>query len=512
METKPSPEVNAVRRVPLPPLVLAYYGDDFTGSADVMEALANAGLPAVLFLEPPTPEMLARHPHARAVGVAGVSRSMTPAQMDAALPAAFDALGRLGAPLVHYKVCSTFDSSPAVGSIGRALELARERFSTIATPIVVGAPILGRYCAFGNVFARSGLESPVYRLDRHPTMSCHPTTPIHESDVRLLLARETTMRIGLADVSHVSGGATAARAEFDRASRDGAEAVVFDSVEPSHLPVVGQVVWDLAGEAAMAAVVPPSGAQAPLPLFVVGSSGVEYALTAHWIETGLLSPQPAPTSAQAVKQIVCVSGSCSPVTARQIEFALAHGFVDYPVDPSQLLAENSRDVVRDVVADATALLSAGVSVVLHTSRGPDDARIKRFAERRASGTDGPSAAEIIGSHLGQILRQIVKQTSLQRVAVTGGDTSGYVARQLGIESLEYLSPVAPGSPICRAHGRSDDTLATGLEIAFKGGQVGYADYLVRVRDGRVCAPLVEPRGSASPVDSPTPSSASAARR
>ena len=34
--------------------LLAYYGDDFTGSADVMEVLTWAGLRTVLFLEPPT--------------------------------------------------------------------------------------------------------------------------------------------------------------------------------------------------------------------------------------------------------------------------------------------------------------------------------------------------------------------------------------------------------------------------------------------------------------------------
>jgi uncharacterized protein YgbK (DUF1537 family) len=36
-------------------LLLAFYGDDFTGSTDAMEALAISGYRTVLFLEPPTP-------------------------------------------------------------------------------------------------------------------------------------------------------------------------------------------------------------------------------------------------------------------------------------------------------------------------------------------------------------------------------------------------------------------------------------------------------------------------
>ena len=32
-------------------LLISYYGDDFTGSTDVMEALASNGIPTVLFLD-----------------------------------------------------------------------------------------------------------------------------------------------------------------------------------------------------------------------------------------------------------------------------------------------------------------------------------------------------------------------------------------------------------------------------------------------------------------------------
>ncbi len=34
--------------------LVAFYGDDFTGSAAVMEVLTFAGLPTVLFLDTPT--------------------------------------------------------------------------------------------------------------------------------------------------------------------------------------------------------------------------------------------------------------------------------------------------------------------------------------------------------------------------------------------------------------------------------------------------------------------------
>src|SRR5687768_12993536 len=92
-------------------LLMAFYGDDFTGSTDAMESLTLAGVRTALFVDPPDAARLASYSGLRAVGVAGVTRSMAPDAMEAALRPALAALKSLGAPIVHYKVCSTFDSS-----------------------------------------------------------------------------------------------------------------------------------------------------------------------------------------------------------------------------------------------------------------------------------------------------------------------------------------------------------------------------------------------------------------
>jgi 3-oxoisoapionate kinase len=40
--------------------LIAFYGDDFTGSTDALECLVAVGLRAVLFTAVPSPEQLAR--------------------------------------------------------------------------------------------------------------------------------------------------------------------------------------------------------------------------------------------------------------------------------------------------------------------------------------------------------------------------------------------------------------------------------------------------------------------
>ena len=111
--------------------MLAFYGDDFTGSTDALEFITKAGAKTVLFTETPTADRLRSFPGLDAFGVAGKTRALPPAEMEKILVPAFEQLKATGAKHVHYKVCSTFDSSPTVGSIGKAIDC--------------GAQVFGRY-------------------------------------------------------------------------------------------------------------------------------------------------------------------------------------------------------------------------------------------------------------------------------------------------------------------------------------------------------------------------------
>jgi uncharacterized protein YgbK (DUF1537 family) len=69
--------------------------------------------------------------------------------------------------------------------------------------VLAGAPALRRYTIFGNHFAVAGDE--IYRLDRHPTMSRHPVTPMHEADLRAHLKQQTHASIALMSVVDLEG-------------------------------------------------------------------------------------------------------------------------------------------------------------------------------------------------------------------------------------------------------------------------------------------------------------------
>jgi uncharacterized protein YgbK (DUF1537 family) len=448
-------------------LLLTFYGDDFTGSTDALEQLTLAGIHTALFNQPPTPTQLKKFPGLQAIGVAGNTRSLAPEAMERELKPALLALQKLKPRHVHYKVCSTFDSSSQIGSIGRAMEVAAKIFPTPFIPLLVAAPALGRYTVFGQHFARYGIGSAgaIHRLDRHPSISQHPATPMTEADLRLHLAKQTRKRVALFDVLKVGLPANEARAALKQLLAEKPEVILFDAVTTDHLSRVGTLLESLTS---------PEHS-----LFSVGSSGIEAALAAAWLAGDdvrshlpkksarrLVTPSPA-------RAILIGSGSCSPVTSGQIAWALKHGFAEVPMAAGAHASDPTREIARCGRA-ATAFLQAGRSVIVHTT--------KSGADERLAGKLKGRTAEVLGSALGKVLREATEQSRVRRLCIAGGDTSSYAARAMGIEALKMIAPLTPGAPLCRA--AAPGSPVDGCEIVFKGGQVGPEEFFEIVRRGK----------------------------
>ncbi|MBW7476109.1 four-carbon acid sugar kinase family protein [Paenibacillus oenotherae] len=448
-------------------LLLAFYGDDFTGSTDAMEALASSGYRTLLFLDAPTPAMVERFQGIRCIGVAGTSRAKTPPDLAKEVGAVMAGLSRLGAPVVHYKTCSTFDSSPEFGSIGEAIRVSRPFFAGQETvPLLVGAPALGRYTLFGQHFAR--MDGNVYRLDRHPVMSRHPVTPMGEADLRLHLREQLDEEIGLMNILELDGDALTVGERYRAKLNEKPAVLLIDALDEERLARSGGLIWE--------------GALAEGLQFVVGSSGVEYALTAFWKKSGLAKEEPAAQRTGSIApsdRILAVSGSASPVSQRQIETAIEQGFHGIRIPASAITGGES--LPDELLNQAITLLNEGESVVLYTALGPEDAAIaatrKALADR---GINGSQAGEHIGRQLGRWTNYIMRQAGLRRVVIAGGDTSGFVTSEMGIYGLEMLLPISPGAPLCKVY--SEDPAMDGIELALKGGQFGSPDYFARVRD------------------------------
>lgn len=456
-------------------LKLAFYGDDFTGSTDALEVLAFGGLRCALFLSVPTLAQMAALGGFDAIGVAGASRAMSPDEMDAELPDVLSGLAALAPQIVHYKVCSTFDSAPALGNIGRVIELSRSAFAQPVVPIIASTPALGRYCLFGHLFARSGTDGEVYRIDRHPTMSVHPVTPMQESDVANHLQKQAPLSIGNVPLTRLDTQSPAELAEHIRDMAPARQAVVIDGLRADHLTTTGDFLQQMA-----------AGLEAPL--FVVGSSGVEYALTQSW-----QGEKPASAdrygSFDAVDQVLVVSGSASKLSAMQIEAALAAGFHEVAIDVEALVLGTETAMTAaeaQLVSEVVSALASGASVVMHTARGPSDPRVARLIQAlqlqgRSLEQARHHSGRLVSERLGRVVEAIVRRHRLRRLVLSGGDTSSRITQALGPDALEIRARLAPGAPLCAV--LSSAPHMSGLELALKGGQMGAPDYFVRALRG-----------------------------
>jgi uncharacterized protein YgbK (DUF1537 family) len=433
-----------------------WYGDDFTGASDTLATFASAGLKALLCVGVPAPARLAAVGPLDALGIAGAARSMSPE----ALRREVDPVGRfarsLRVPLLHYKCCSTFDSSPTVGSLGEAMRTLERYMPNPLRAIVGGQPSLGRYCVFGNLFAAAGTGGEVFRIDRHPTMAHHPVTPMSEADLRLHLSKQGVPNIELVDWRQLDGASDEALDAQIAASLASGQcrAILFDALQAEHLQRIGRQIWRAAHSA---------------PLLSVGASSVAEAIIAHWRQIGLcIADLPALEIAPARDPVFVLAGSQSAVTAAQVEAALTGGsdarYQSVALDIPSIVSDTT--AVTAAAEQCAELLRQGHSVIAHTGRM----------------TDGGHSQLSVAQAGGRLLANVMQRAPfVRRVGVAGGDTSSLAVEALDIWALGFAGTLSKGVTLTRAN--SEDKRIDGLELMLKGGQMGGPDLFKRLLGG-----------------------------
>jgi uncharacterized protein YgbK (DUF1537 family) len=471
-------------------LKVGWYGDDFTGATDTLAVAAQANLRSLLFLDVPTRAQLAQAGALDAIGIAGSARTLSPRQMALELPRVGEFFKKMRVPVLHYKCCSTFDSSAQTGSLGAAIAVLREYVDTETAYVVGGQPGIGRFCCFSNLFAAAGADGEICRLDRHATMKKHPVTPMKEADLRRHLKRQ-----GIQSVLPVHYPSYASSPDQLDGQVDGLLAAL-------HSKRPGALLFDVARAADLAAVGRQLARRSHKEsLLAVGPSSVIQALAAWWDrerqdsclteqavaavaadapargmpfppagqEPGNAAATPSAarrgSSTAGTEAVFVFAGSMSPVTAAQV--SQADSYERIPLDSAELMAGSS--YVRAQLGAIAALLDEGRHVLAYVAQSPLQGR-------------GVAPADLARATAG-FVRQVVERQAryaapLRRIGVAGGDTSSMAAKALDIWALSFADVLAPGVTLCRAH--SDDPHLNGLELMLKGGQMGSVDIFERL--------------------------------
>ena len=390
-----------------------FIGDDFTGASDTLATFARAGWRTRLFLRPPQPSECEGFD---AIGIATALRALTPEAAQTVIEEIWPAIAALDPETLHFKICSTFDSSPRIGSIGDVTNDLARRFAPEHLAVIGGQPNLGRYCVFGTLFAKAS-DGNVHRIDRHPVMAQHPVTPMGEADLRLLLSEQ-----GLGDLTLARGDRPAElplRALFD----------VYDSGDISR---ISETFAGLSGRR-----------------LLVGASSVAQILTHGTTGSASTVPPAAPPNSR----VFVVAGSRSSVTSAQV--AKAEGFTKIRLLPKDMAN------APQIAEKAAKQLKANVPTLVHI-----DPKLEYGMS--------PDALALA---FAKLTARIIDLAPVGWLGIAGGDTSSRICDLLDFSAIDYLSDFQPGIGLnCALHSSPE---INAMRLILKGGQMGTPDLFNR---------------------------------
>ncbi|QHI98663.1 hypothetical protein GT347_12065 [Xylophilus rhododendri] len=416
--------------------VLGCIADDFTGATDLANNLVRGGMRTVQTIG--VPADAAARVDADAIVVALKSRTTAPAEAVAESLAALQWLRAQGVEQVYFKYCSTFDST-AEGNIGPVTDALMEALGTGFTIATPAFPDNGRTVFKGHLFVGDQLLSD-------SGMRHHPLTPMTDANLVRVLQPQTRHPVGLVAYDVVARGEAAVRERFAALQAEGVKIAVVDAVSNHDLMTIGAAVKGM-------------------PLVTAGS-GVAIGLPQNW--PGFEGAQgSADRLPPASGQRAIVSGSCSLATNAQVaEFQKAGG-ASFAIDPLAL-AEGT-DLVGQALAWAGRQLQEGPVLVYATA---EPAAVKQVQAQLGVARAGA----IVEEALSHIALGLVER-GVRQLVVAGGETSGAVVQELGVQQMAIGPQIDPGVPWTAV--QSPACPGETLHVTLKSGNFGTPDFFTK---------------------------------
>ena len=415
-------------------MILGVIADDFTGATDVASMLVRAGMRTVQTIGVPQGDIPPEVAGADAVVVALKSRTTPAADAVADSLAALRWLQAAGARQFYFKVCSTFDSTPA-GNIGPVAEALMAALGTTQTLVCPAFPENGRTVFRGHLFVGDELLSD-------SGMRHHPLTPMSDSNLVRWMQQQCQRRVGLLRHDVVARGAAAIAERLASLQADGVAHVVGDAVD-------NDALRQLAAGAGH------------LPLWVAGS-GLALGLPQVLADRGWVTLDAHAADLDALTGPAAVlAGSCSTATQGQVARWIAAGRPALRIDP--LALARGEPVATDALAWARAQDSAPL---LYAT-----ADAATLASTQAA-LGVAEAGALVEHALAHIARGLV-DAGTRRLVVAGGETSGAVVQALDVHTLRIGAAICPGVPwtqAVRGTGRAP------LQLALKSGNFGGPEF------------------------------------
>ena len=416
-------------------MFLGCIADDLTGATDLSLMLSREGLRMVQTTGVPVDALDLKN--IEVVVVALKSRTIPVNQAVAQSLAAADWLLNHDAKRLFFKYCSTFDSTDQgnIGPVAEAL-LARTRDDfTIACPAF---PANGRSIYMGNLFV-NGVPLA------ESSMRDHPLTPMRDSDLRRVLARQTRCNVGHVAYGDVESGPSSIKAAFMREKAAGKRIAIVDALSDAQLRSIGKAAVNLK--------------------LITGGSGVAIGLPAAYVDAGLIERLTPPSEKLLAPEgrAIILAGSCSAATRGQVQAAIAAGLPSFRIDP---LAIAAGELTVETVLQWLGEQHTTNIPMIYSSDDPENVGLVQ--KKLGRDAAGQSVENLLAG-----VAKALPNLGFSRVLVAGGETSGAVVEALGIRVLSIGPEIDLGVPWTLS--RSGPKMA----LALKSGNFGTPDFFLK---------------------------------
>jgi len=356
------------------------------------------------------------------------SRLIPHAEAYALIKSVIDTFSPYRPTVIYKKIDSTFR-----GNVGSEIDALLDCTPYSVVCLAAANPRNGRTIHHGLCYVNG---TPLAQTE----IACDPFTPVHSSSVAKIIAQQSTRRIGHLSLEVINSPLESAQAQLQRLLDQGTEIVIADTVHPSDLNRVAKIFSPLGNS-----------------VLYVGSAGLFHALQSAE------RPLPKNRPPLCVTNILIIVGSLMDTTLRQVE-----ALVSKVHPPTVLIKSNDLDgqgssaVVQSACEQITAGFTASPVVLLQT-------------DRTNSQIVGNAAK--VGEVIAAITALIIKETSVDALVVTGGDTAQYVLNRIGEGYLHLVDEIIAGVPVARL---KPDQSEQSLLFVTKAGSYGDPGAFVQI--------------------------------
>jgi len=274
------------------------------------------------------------------------------------------------------------------------------------------------------------------------------------SFISSLLRQQTSLPIARIDFTDVIKGQEVIAKKLNKLYQEGNKIIIVDAVEEVHLKDIFDSIVKFEGS-----------------VLYAGSAG----LANHFPEIDNKN-RSFPLNMEKNKgPVLIVSGSRNPITKSQITHLKEElKLFDLNIDIEEIWS-NRKTILKHYLTDAITVIKNGQHLVIHTDPIYND---KENINNKLMQKYNLSFRELeltIRKFLGELTAEIVRNSSVRNLILTGGDIALGVCFALSIQILNIVDELLPGIPLSTANSKNIN-----LKVITKAGGFGDKDTLSKL--------------------------------